>query len=194
MIDGSNMRAITRRGSFEQPLWSLSGEKIAVSARIDEPHYRIYVMNADGRRSAAPPSGRSERIKGNGTLQGGSGPRRRDEAELFEHREPIEHQVERDMLPIPEAQHLDISDPDGASGRRDVPRRSVKDAVVSAAECTLLDGHVVEDVKVVHIDMCVRKGAEPAAEEFSASFLALSAQPTRRCEDDIVREQRCKPL
>ena len=42
------MRAITRRGSFEQPFWSPSGEKIAVSARIDEPHCRIYVMNADG--------------------------------------------------------------------------------------------------------------------------------------------------
>ena len=41
------MRAITRQGSFEQAFWSPSGEKIAVSARIDEPHYRIYVMNAD---------------------------------------------------------------------------------------------------------------------------------------------------
>jgi hypothetical protein len=70
----------------------------------------------------------------------------------------------------------------------------VKDAVVSPAESTLLDGHVVEDVKVVHIDMCVRKGAEPAAEEFSASLLALSAQPARRFEDDIIREQRRKPF
>jgi Tol biopolymer transport system component len=46
--DGSNMRAITRGGSFEQPFWSPSGKQIAVSARIGEPHRRIYVMNADG--------------------------------------------------------------------------------------------------------------------------------------------------
>jgi len=45
---GSEMRAITQRGSFEQPFWSPDGNKIAVSARIEEPHYRIYIMNADG--------------------------------------------------------------------------------------------------------------------------------------------------
>jgi len=45
---GSEMRAITQRGSFEQPFWGPDGNKIAVSAKIEEPHYRIYIMNADG--------------------------------------------------------------------------------------------------------------------------------------------------
>jgi TolB protein len=46
--DGSSMRTITRHGSSEQPFWSPNGKKIAVSARIERPYRRIYVMNADG--------------------------------------------------------------------------------------------------------------------------------------------------
>jgi Tol biopolymer transport system component len=45
--DGSNMRAITRDGSFEQPFWIPSGKQIAVSPRIEQPHRWIYVMSAD---------------------------------------------------------------------------------------------------------------------------------------------------
>jgi len=45
--------------SFEQPFWSPDGRSIAVSARIDEPHRRIYVMHADGSdvRPIRQPSG-----------------------------------------------------------------------------------------------------------------------------------------
>jgi hypothetical protein len=39
-------------------------------------------------------------------LGGGSG--HRDEAQLFQHRELVEHQVERQMLAFAEAEHLDI--------------------------------------------------------------------------------------
>src|SRR5690349_20315621 len=44
---GSNVRRITDRGTFQQPFWSPDGSAIAVSARIDEPRHRIYVMAAD---------------------------------------------------------------------------------------------------------------------------------------------------
>jgi Tol biopolymer transport system component len=46
--DGSNARSITSRGSYGQPFWSPDGRSIAVSAKIDEPHYRIYIMGANG--------------------------------------------------------------------------------------------------------------------------------------------------
>jgi hypothetical protein len=34
--------------------------------------------------------------------------RRGDEAELLEHQETVEHQVERDVLAVAEAEHLDV--------------------------------------------------------------------------------------
>jgi hypothetical protein len=43
-----------------------------------------------------------------------------DEAELLEHQELVEHQVERDVLAIAEAEHLDVVQPDGAAGWGDV--------------------------------------------------------------------------
>jgi hypothetical protein len=82
------------------------------------------------------------------------------------------------MLAVLEAEHLDITDPDGAAGRRDVAHRAVEDAVVGAGECALLDGNVVDNVKAVHIDMRVRKGAEPTAIELNAGRLSLAAQST----------------
>jgi hypothetical protein len=50
------------------------------------------------------------------------------------------------MLAVPEAEHLDVTDPNGPAGRRDVARRALEDAVVRAGECALLDGDVVDDV------------------------------------------------
>jgi TolB protein len=45
---GQDARIITFHGSYQQPYWSPDGQRIAVSARIDEPHYRIYIVSADG--------------------------------------------------------------------------------------------------------------------------------------------------
>jgi len=46
--DGSNARSITRQGHCVQPFWSPDGKQIAVSARLDEQHHRIYVMDTNG--------------------------------------------------------------------------------------------------------------------------------------------------
>ena len=44
-VDGS---AVSKPPHYEQPFWSPDGNRIAVSARIDEPHSPIYIMEADG--------------------------------------------------------------------------------------------------------------------------------------------------
>ena len=44
--DGTGPRTITSGGTYQQPCWSPDGRWLAVSARRDEPHFRIYVMNA----------------------------------------------------------------------------------------------------------------------------------------------------
>jgi Tol biopolymer transport system component len=46
--DGSQARQITSRGTYEQPFWSPDGRRIAISAKIDDAHHRIYVIGADG--------------------------------------------------------------------------------------------------------------------------------------------------
>ena len=55
-------------------------------------------------------------------------------AELLEHRKPVKHQVERDVLAIAEVEYLNVVQPDGAAGWRDVAHRAVKYAVVSARD------------------------------------------------------------
>ena len=44
--EGTGTRCITQRGNYQQPFWSPDGKRIAVSAKIDEAYFRIYVMNA----------------------------------------------------------------------------------------------------------------------------------------------------
>src|SRR5258708_23406198 len=39
-------------GQLRAAILESNGNKIAVSARIEEPHYRIYIMNADGSDTA----------------------------------------------------------------------------------------------------------------------------------------------
>ncbi len=60
--------------------------------------------------------------------------RRREETELFEHQEPVEHQVERDMLAVAVAEHVDIVHCDFAAAGRNVAGRVVQDAVVGSGE------------------------------------------------------------
>jgi hypothetical protein len=55
---------------------------------------------------------------------------RRDKAKLLQHHQPIEHQIEREMLAVPKAEHLDVIHFDGAAGWRDVPHGTVEDAIV----------------------------------------------------------------
>ena len=85
---------------------------------------------------------------------------RGDQAELLEHQEPVEHQVERDVLAVAEAQHLDVVEADGAAGWWDVAGRGVEDAVVGPGERAFLDGDVVDEVHVVDLDVRVGEGAE----------------------------------
>src|SRR5690349_9859333 len=94
--------------------------------------------------------------------------RGRNQPELLEHQESIEHQVERHMFAVAKPQHLDVVHADGATGRLDVTHRSMEDAVVGTAEGALLDGHVVEDVDFADVDVSVRKGVQPAAIKLDA--------------------------
>src|SRR5262249_14710068 len=99
-------------------------------------------------------------------VRGGSAGRcrRRDEAELLKHQEPVVHQVEGNVLAIAEAEHLKVIDRDGAAGGRDVPGRAVEHAVVRPGEGAFLDGNIAGDVQGVNLDVCVGEGAEPAGE------------------------------
>src|SRR5689334_23502007 len=66
-----------------------------------------------------------------------------NQAKLLEHRKPVEHQIERDMLAVPEAEHLDISDSDGATGRWNFAHRAFQYAVVGACERAFLNSDIV---------------------------------------------------
>ena len=89
---------------------------------------------------------------------------------MFDQQEPIVDQVERDMLPVAEAEHLDVADADGAAGGRDVAGWRVQDAVVCSGERAFFDGDVAGDVKGVDLDVCVGEGGEPVGEELGAGL------------------------
>ena len=79
-----------------------------------------------------------------------------DEAELLDHLQPVEHQVERDVLPLAEAEHLGVVQIDGAPGRLELAHGAVEDAVMGPGERALLDRDVLtvspeemQDTKVV---------------------------------------------
>jgi len=59
----------------------------------------------------------------------------------------------------------------------------MEDAVVRPGERPLLDDDVLDDMHSVDIDVRVREGPEPAAEELDAGGLALPADPAR-CLDE----------
>src|SRR5258708_19246991 len=81
------------------------------------------------------------------------------------------------MRAVPVGEHMDVGDADGAACRRNVAHRAVKDALVRAGECTLLDGDVVDHVKAVHIDMRVRKGVEPPPKELNPRCFSFTVHP-----------------
>src|SRR5215472_8075785 len=98
------------------------------------------------------------------------------------------------MLAVLEAEHLDVADANGAACWRHVTRRAMKNAKLSTGERALLHGNIVDNVQVVHVDMRIGEGAEPATEELNTGRLSLAAQATRRLEGDIVRERFRKSL
>src|SRR5262249_3285685 len=108
-----------------------------------------------------------------------------DEAELLEHLEPVELQVERDVLAVAGVEHLDVVHGNRGAGGRDVSGRTVEDAVVRSRERALLDSHVVNDVNAVDLDMRVGERAEPAAEERGAGRPPLAGDAARRAEHDV---------
>src|SRR6266545_2279862 len=72
-----------------------------------QPHLLTTLLDTrTGKTVGAPNVARSPR-KISGVSPGG-GRWRRDEAELLKHREPVEHQVERDVLAVPEPEHLNV--------------------------------------------------------------------------------------
>ena len=90
------------------------------------------------------------------------------------------------MLAVTKAEHLNIGDADTPASWCQIAGRTVKDAIMRAAECALLDCHVVYDVQPVNVDMRVRKCSEPAAEELDARSFAITVDPTRRIEYDVL--------
>ena len=97
------------------------------------------------------------------------------------------------MLAVPEAEHVNVRNPDPAAGRRNVARRGVEDALVRAGEGAFLNGHVVDDMNAVHVQVRVRKRVSAAIER-QAGGLSRAAHPARRLEDDIICEHLRKPV
>jgi hypothetical protein len=54
---------------------------------------------------------------------------------------------------------------------------------VRPGECAFLNCQVVDDVHGFDLDMRIREGSEPAAEERGAGHLALAVHPAWRLED-----------
>src|SRR5262245_9197162 len=84
------------------------------------------------------------------------------QAQLLEHLEPVEHQVEARVPAAAEAQDLDVLQAHGAARGRHVARRGGEDAVVRAGERALLGGDVTGEVERVDVDARVGERAEPA--------------------------------
>jgi hypothetical protein len=56
------------------------------------------------------------------------------------------------MLAVAEAEHLDVIDPNGATGRRDVAHRAFEHALMRARERALLNDNVIDEVNTMYID------------------------------------------
>jgi len=155
-----------------------------------------YLCAATGRPAEAITlwSARTAQCQAAGLVEPHHLSRRRDEAELFEHQQPVVHQVEGSVLTVAEAEHLDIGHRDRPPGGRDVAGRAVQDAPVGPGEGAFLDGDVAGHVQGVHLDVRIGEGAEPGREEPRAGRLALAAYPAGRMEDDIIGQHAAEPV
>src|SRR5262249_8665850 len=107
-------------------------------------------------------------------------------AELLQHHQPVKHQIERDMLAVAKAEHLNIVHRDGAACRRNVSHGTVENAGLRPDECAFLNCDVVEQVNGLDFDTGIREGGEPAAEECNAGRFSLAVHPAWRLENDVV--------
>jgi hypothetical protein len=112
---------------------------------------------------------------------------------LLEHQKPIEHQVERSVFAIAEAEYLYVVQYDRAASWRDILCTTSKNATVRTCECAFLYCDIIQYVEAMDLDVRVRKGDKPAPIELHTGRLSLAANP-RRLEDDVVREHRRKSL
>src|SRR5262249_47919307 len=142
----------TARPPWDQPARVVEGDLLDQVAR-EAGHRRLL-------------QGKRPRLRG--------GCRRGDEAELLEHQEAVEHQVERAVLAVAEAEHLDVVHLDRTAGWRYVAHGAAEHPVVRSGECALLDGDVVDDVQAVDLHVRVWEGGEPAAVELDAGGLSLA--------------------
>jgi hypothetical protein len=94
--------------------------------------------------------------------------------ELLKQGESVEHQIERHVFPIPEAQYLDVSDVDGTTGCRDIAASSMQDAVVRASKCAFFNNDIIDYMNSLHVYVSVREGREPTAVELATGHLALA--------------------
>ena len=84
-----------------------------------------------------------------------------NEAELLQHRQPVKHQIKRDMLAVAEAEDLDIVHFDRAARRWNVPHGIVQNAVLRPRECAFLNCDVVDDANGFDFDTRLRECSEP---------------------------------
>src|SRR5215471_5074237 len=111
---------------------------------------------------------------------------RRNKAELFQHRQPVEHQIERDMLAAAKAEDLDIVHFDRSARRWNVTRGAVQNAVLRPPECAFLNCDVVEDVNGFDFDARIRESSEPTAEERGTRGFSLAVHSAWRLENHVV--------
>src|SRR5215469_7381439 len=98
------------------------------------------------------------------------------------------------MLAVAKTEHVDVVDRYGAARRWNVSHGTAEHAIVRAGERAFLDGHIIDEVHGFDVDMRIRKGGEPAAEERGAGRLSHAPDPARRLEDDIVRKDFGEPV
>ncbi|WP_247447240.1 hypothetical protein [Bradyrhizobium sp. 197] len=120
--------------------------------------------------------------------------RRRGKAELLQQDQPVKHQIERDMLAVAKAEHLDIVHRDGAARGWNIPHRTVENAVLRPRERAFLDRDVVDEVNGLDFDAGIRKGTDSAAEECNAGRFSFAVHPARRLENDVVGQDFRKPV
>ena len=80
---------------------------------------------------------------------------------MLQHRQPVKHQIERDMLAVAKAEHLNVVHFDRTARWWDVPRGTAKNAVLRPGERALLNRDVVDEVNGLDVDARIREGGEP---------------------------------
>src|SRR6185437_5484421 len=96
--------------------------------------------------------------------------------------------MERCMLGVTEADHLNVVHGDRTASRRYVSRWACQNTRVSTGKRAFFDSEIPEDLSAFDIDMPIRKGHKPALVKCGAGHLSMAAH-SWRFEIDIVRHQ-----